>query len=108
MALTYFVAKSMYAYNPRKLEADVLRGLMRLPEFELSGFTARAGLTGCDVTVLKDRSFFGSWRASERTLTWTYANGGGSVYFAQTVEQAIRHTMLMVLRSLEAQRRAAA
>jgi hypothetical protein len=94
----------MHPNNPRQIEAEVLNRLRQLPEFDLSGFSARAGLTGSGITVLNGRSFFGSWRVVAGTLVWTYAHSGGTNYFAQSVDDAVRHTMLLILRTLEAQR----
>ena len=94
----------MQSNNPRQIEAEVLNRLLSLPEVEQSGFSARAGLTGSGVTVLNGRSFFGSWRVTAGTLVWTYAHSGGTNYFAHSMDDAVRHTLLLILRSLEAQR----
>ena len=94
----------MHTNNPRQIEAEVLNRLRQLPEVGLSGFSARAGLTGSGITVLNGRSFFGSWWITAGTLVWTHAHSGGTNYFAQSVDDAVRHTMLLILRSLEAQR----
>lgn len=93
----------MQSINPRQTEAEVLNRLLELPELHLSGFSARAGLTGAGVTIMKGRSFFGSWRVTCGTLVWTYAHAGGTNYFAESVDDAVRHTMLLVLRALESQ-----
>lgn len=91
----------MHIVNSRQIEAEVLNRLIELPELHLSGFTARSGLTGAGVTVMKGRSFFGSWRVTAGTLVWSYAHAGGTNYFAHSVDDALRHTMLLVLRNLE-------
>lgn len=87
--------------TPREIEAEVLQRLQEMPEVQLSGFSVRAGLTGAGVTLMKNRSFFGSWRVTAGTLVWSYAHSGGTNYFAQSVEDAVRHTMLLILRSLQ-------
>lgn len=87
--------------NPRQIEAEVLNRLMELPEVQLSGFSARAGLTGSGVTLMRGRSFFGSWRVTAGTLVWSYAHAGGNSYFTQSVDDAVRHTMLLILQNLQ-------
>lgn len=89
--------------NPRQIEAEVLNRLLELPEVHLSGFSARAGLTGSGVTLMKGRSFFGSWRVTAGTLIWSYAHAGGTSYFAHSVDDAVRHTMLVILQILQQQ-----
>lgn len=91
----------MLTVNSHQIEAEVLNRLLELPELHLSGFSARAGLTGAGVTLMKGRGFFGSWRVAAGTLVWSYAHAGGKNYFAQSVEDAVRHTMLVILRNLE-------
>jgi hypothetical protein len=91
----------MHIVNSRQIEAEVLNRLIELPELQLSGFTVRSGLTGAGVTLMKGRSFFGSWRVTAGTLVWSYAHAGGTNYFAHSVDDALRHTMLLVLRNLE-------
>ena len=84
-------------------EQQLLDALTDIPELSLSGFDVRPGLTGAGVTVLKGRSYYGAWRAGTgSSLVWTYANSGDTNYFAASVEDAVRHTMMMVLRSLQA------
>lgn len=70
----------------------------------MSGFSARAGLTGSGITVLMGRTFFGSWRVTGGELVWTHAQSGGASYFAKSVDDAVRHTMLLILRMLESRR----
>ena len=86
---------------PHLFEQQLHDALTGIPELALSGFTARPGLTGAGVTLLKGRSYFGAWRVSCGALVWTYASGGDTSYFASSVDDAVRHTMMMVLRSLE-------
>ncbi len=87
----------------KQLESALIGQLDRLPELELSGFSVRPGLTGAGVTLLQGRNFFGSWRVTCGTLVWTYAGAGSSSYFAKSVEDAVRYTMLVVLRRLQLQ-----
>ena len=94
----------MQMVNPCQIEAEVLNRLLELQELHLSGFAARSGLTGAGVTLMKGRSFFGSWRVTAGTLVWSYAHAGGTNYFAESVDDAIRHTMLLILRHLQQQR----
>jgi hypothetical protein len=94
----------MLTVNPRQMEAEVLNRLLELPEVHLSGFSARAGLTGAGVTIMRARSFFGSWRVTCGTLVWTYAHAGGTNYFATSIDDAVRHTMMLILHTLEEQR----
>lgn len=91
----------MQKVNSRQIEAEVLNRLLELPEVHLSGFSVRAGLTGAGVTLMRGKSFFGSWRVTADTLVWSYAHAGGSNYFALSVDDAVRHTMLVILNSLE-------
>lgn len=94
----------MQTINPRQLEAEVLNRLLALAEVQLAGFFPRAGLTGAGVTVMKGRSFFGSWRVSHGALVWNYAHGGGTNYFAHSIDDAVRHTLMLILRTLELER----
>ena len=87
----------------KHLEAALLGQLDKLKELELSGFSVRSGLTGAGVTVLQERNYFGSWRVTCGTLVWAYAGAGSTSYFAKSVDDAARYTMLMVLRKLQAQ-----
>ena len=83
------------------LEKTLLEKLNEIPELPASGFSARAGLTGSGVTLLKGRSYFGAWRTSYGAFVWTYANTSEQPYRAASLEDAILHTMRMVLRVLE-------
>ncbi len=87
----------------KQLESALLEQLDKLQELELSGFSARPGLTGAGVTVLQGRNFFGSWRVTCGTLVWTYAGAGSTSYFAKSVEDAVRYSMLVILRRLQSQ-----
>ena len=87
----------------KQLESALLEQLDRLQELDLSGFCVRPGLTGAGVTVLQGRTFFGSWRVTCRTLVWTYAGASFTSYFAKSVEDAVRFTMLVILRKLQFQ-----
>ena len=87
----------------KQLESALLERLEKLKELELSGFSVRPGLTGAGVTVLQGRIFFGSWRVTCGTLVWTFAGAESTSYFAKSVDNAARHTMLVVLQRLQAQ-----
>jgi hypothetical protein len=87
----------------KNLEAALLEKLDKLQELEQSGFSVRPGLTGAGVTLLQGRNFFGSWRVTCGTLVWTFAGAGSTSYFANSVDDAARHTMLVVLQRLQAQ-----
>jgi hypothetical protein len=89
----------------KHLEFALLEQLDQLQELENSGFSVRPGLTGAGVTVLQERNFFGSWRVTCGTLVWTFAGASTTSYFAKSVEDAARHTMLVVLRRLLEQSR---
>lgn len=82
-------------------DAELLQRLSELSELSACGFTVREGLTGSGVTVLKGRAYFGSWRVTAGTLCWIQANTGAEHVLAESVDDAIRHTLLMILRSLE-------
>ena len=87
----------------KRLESALLEQLDTLPELGLSGFSARPGLTGAGVTVLQGRTFFGSWRVTCGTLVWTYAGANSTSHFAKSIDDAVRHTMLVILRKLQLQ-----
>lgn len=86
------------------LDRQLLQQLSDIPEVELSGFSAREGLTGSGVTVLKGRTYFGSWRVTGGTLVWNYAAANARNHFEETVEGAVRHTLLLILKNLEIRR----
>lgn len=83
------------------LDKQLLLRLIDIPEMAASGFSGREGLTGAGVTVLKGRTYFGSWRVTAGTLVFVSSNMGDPNYFAESVDDAVRHTLLMILRSLE-------
>ncbi len=87
----------------KRLESTLLQRLETLQELDLSGFSARPGLTGSGVTVLQGRNFFGSWRVTCGTLVWTFAGASLTSYFAKSVDDAARYTMLVILRRLQVQ-----
>lgn len=87
------------------LDRQLHEALLDIPEIESAGFIIRPGLTGAGVTVLKGRSYFGSWRATARTLVWVSSNLSDENHFVDTVDEAVRYTLLMILRSLEVQSR---
>ena len=90
----------------KQLESALLDRLEKQPELAMSGFSARPGLTGAGVTLLQGRNFFGSWRVTCGTLVWTFAGAGLTSYFAKSVDDAARYTMLVVLRRLQVQAKA--
>ncbi len=87
----------------KRLEPALLEYLDSVPELEKSGYSVRPGLTGAGVTVLQGRNFFGSWRVTCGTLVWTFAGAATTSYFAKSVDDAARHTMLVILRRLQSQ-----
>ena len=82
------------------LDQSLLDQLANIPELTRSGFSVSKGLTGAGVTILKGRTYFGSWRITAGTLVWVGSNVGAPNHFAQSVDAAVRHTMLLVLQSL--------
>jgi hypothetical protein len=87
---------------PNPLDHQLRRRLLDISEIGAAGFSVREGLTGAGVTVLKGRSYFGSWRLSQGQLVFVPSNIGEPHFLAENVDDAIRHTMLMILRSLQA------
>ena len=79
--------------------------LADITEFDTAGFSAREGLTGAGITILKGRTYFGSWRESQGKLLFVSANPSEPHFAASSVDEALRQTMLMILRSLEAAKR---
>ncbi len=82
----------------------LLEKLLDIPEVAESGFSVREGLTGAGVTVLKGRTYYGSWRVTAGTLCWIHASPGSENVFVTNVDEALRHTLLTILRSLEGDR----
>ena len=74
---------------------------MDIPEIVASGFSVREGLTGAGVTILKGRTYFGSWRVTAGTLVFVSSSMGDANYFVESVDEAVRHTLLLILRSLQ-------
>lgn len=87
------------------LDQQLHQALLDIPEIESAGFVVRAGLTGAGVTMLKERSYFGSWRSTAGTLVWVSSNLTDENHFVDTVDEAVRYTLLMILRSLEVRSR---
>jgi len=85
-------------------DRELLQQLMNIPEVELSGFSVREGLAGTGVTVLKGRNYFGSWRAVDKQLVWVPANLTEPGHIVETVDEAVRHTLLLILKSIETTR----
>jgi len=82
-------------------DRELLAALSEIPEVALSGFTVREGLAGTGVTMLKGRNYFGSWRVASGALVWAHANLSEPSYTVETVDEAVRHTLLLILRNLE-------
>lgn len=87
--------------KPVSLDQSLHDALANIPELGMSGFAVREGLTGAGVTILKGRIYFGSWRVTAGTLVWVYANVGAPNHFVQSIDEAVRHTMLLILQSLQ-------
>jgi hypothetical protein len=83
------------------LDRELLQHLADIPEVTLSGFSVREGLAGAGVTVLSGRNYFGSWRTVGQQLVWEPANLTEPGNIVETVDEAVRHTLLMILRNLE-------
>ncbi len=83
------------------LDRELLQQLADIPEVTLSGFSVREGLAGAGVTVLKGRDYFGSWRTVDAQFVWVPANLTEPSEIVETVDAAVRHTLLMILRNLE-------
>jgi hypothetical protein len=82
------------------LDHQLRISLMEIPEIAGSGFSVREGLTGSGVTLLKGRTYFGSWRVTARSLVFVSADMGETNYVADTADAAVRHTMLLILTDL--------
>lgn len=83
------------------LDRELLQQLADIPEVTLSGFSVREGLAGTGVTVLKGRDYFGSWRMVDTQLVWVPANLTEPGHIVETVDEAVRQTLLMILKSLQ-------
>lgn len=86
------------------MDRQLLQQLSEIEEIPLSGFTVREGLTGAGVTILKGRNYFGSWRITAGSLVWVHANLSEPNHFEQNVDDAVRYTLLLILRNLEMMR----
>ncbi|MGO4682844.1 hypothetical protein [Hyphomicrobium sp. 2TAF46] len=84
-------------------DRELLRQLSDIPEVALSGFSVREGLAGTGVTVMKGRNYFGSWRAVDKQLVWVPANLTEPGHIVETVDLAVRHTLLLILKSIQTQ-----
>ena len=82
------------------LDGELLSQLSEIPEVGLTCFTVREGLAG-GVTVLKGGNYFGSWRVSAGELVWVHANLLEPSQFVASVDEAVRYTLLLILRNLE-------
>lgn len=85
------------------LDRQLHQALLDIPEIESADFIVRPGLTGTGVTILKGRSYFGSWRVTAGTFVWVSSNVADENHFVDTVDEAVRYTLLMILRNLESQ-----
>ncbi len=86
------------------LDRQLFDRLLDISEIGLSGFMIREGLTGAGVTILKGRTYFGSWRVTAGTLVWAHATIGEEDHFVGSVDEAVRHTLLLILKNLETTR----
>jgi hypothetical protein len=82
------------------LDSELLSQLSEIPEIGLTGFAMREGLAG-GVTILKGGNYFGSWRVTAGELVWVHANLSEPSHFVASVDEAVRYTLLLVLRNLE-------
>lgn len=83
------------------MDGELLRQLADIPEVALSGFSVREGLAGNGVTVLKGRDYFGSWRMVDTQLVWVPAAVTEPGHIVESVDEALRQTLLMILKSIE-------
>ncbi len=83
------------------LDKQLLSRLQGIDELELAGFTAREGLTGSGVTVLKGRTYVGSWRLTGGQLVWSHASANAQKHTEKSLDGAIQYTALLVLKNLE-------
>jgi hypothetical protein len=85
------------------LDRQLLERLSCIAEVNMSGFSVRLGLTGAGVSVMRGMTFFGSWRVRDDVFVWVPAKGGGNVRIADSVDEATRTTMLLILMALQAE-----
>ncbi|MFT3730089.1 MAG: hypothetical protein QM780_01515 [Hyphomicrobium sp.] len=83
------------------LDRELLQQLADIPEVTLSGFSIREGLNGTGVTVLKGHDYFGSWRQVATQLVWEPADLTVPGNLVESVDEAVRYTLLLILRNLE-------
>lgn len=83
------------------LDRQLQRRLIEIPEIAASGFSAREGLTGAGVTILKGTTYFGSWRVTSGSLVWVSASVSDTKIIASTLDDAVRKTLMFILRSLQ-------
>jgi hypothetical protein len=83
------------------LDRQLHRRLIEIPEISASGFSAREGLTGAGVTILRGSTYFGSWRVTAGSLVWVPASLSDSKIVASTLDDAVRKTLMFILRSLQ-------
>ena len=83
------------------LDQQLRHRLSDIPEITASGFSVREGLTGAGVTVIKGRTYFGSWRLTAGALMWVSATSSDLNLRAASLDDAVRQTLLMILRSLQ-------
>jgi hypothetical protein len=95
-----FFLKFDIANNSTTHECELRSQLSEIPEVGLTGFTAREGLTG-GVTILRRGNYFGSWRVSAGELVWVHANLSEPSHFVASVDEAVRYTLLLILRNIE-------
>jgi hypothetical protein len=101
-SVTFFYADCDDAMNIVTPDSELLRELTDIPEIGLCGFGAREGLSGRGVTLLKGRNYFGSWRAAPTgELIWTFADLTQPGRTVSSVDEAVRYTLLLILRNIE-------
>lgn len=86
------------------LDRQLIARLRTFSEISDSGFLISEGLTGTGVTVFRDQKYFGSWRVISGSLVWTDAALDPRRQTFETVDEAVRHMLLLILRTLEARR----
>jgi hypothetical protein len=90
------------------LDRQLLAQIMDIPEVAACGFSAREGLSGTGVTIFRGADYFGSWRASAGELIWMPANLSEEGRTVATVDEALRYSLLLILRNLETRSKPAA
>ena len=87
--------------NWATLDRQLLTAISKIPEVRLSGFVVRQGLPGKDVTILRGRNYFGGWCVASEALVWVPGKPPWSAHSVGSVEEAVRHTLLLILQNLE-------